>query len=150
MFGPAGTMYVYMTYGMHWCCNVVTGRRGEGAAVLIRALAPRSGIGCMRDRRTVARPESARPVTDVDLCNGPAKLVQSLAISSTDNAHDLTNGSVPGIVLGSIGAAAQPPLDVEAVRVGTRIGISVAQELPWRLGIAGPWLSRPFPDVSAS
>ena len=82
MFGPAGFLYVYFTYGMHWCANVVCGPEGEAAAVLIRALAPTSGLAAMREARPAARLER-------DLCNGPAKLCQALGITGQDNGVDL-------------------------------------------------------------
>ena len=74
MFGPPGFMYVYFTYGMHWCCNAVCGDDGEGAAVLIRALEPLTGLAQMRR----ARPRARR---DRDLCSGPGRLTQALDIS---------------------------------------------------------------------
>ena len=82
MFGPAGFLYVYFTYGMHWCANVVTGPEGQASALLIRALAPLRGVDEMRHARAAAR-------RDRDLCNGPAKLCQALGITGADSGTDL-------------------------------------------------------------
>jgi DNA-3-methyladenine glycosylase len=87
MFGPAGHLYVYFTYGMHWCANIVCGEKGSASAVLLRGGAPVEGVDVMRLRRHVAR-------RDRDLSSGPARLTQALGISGAHNATDLVRGSV--------------------------------------------------------
>jgi DNA-3-methyladenine glycosylase len=126
MFGPAGHAYVYFTYGMHYCVNVVTGPIGSGQAVLIRALEPIDGIELMKQRRGV---EDLHNLT-----NGPAKLVQALAISKKDYGANLLNkGKLriePGI---------QPQYITETVRIGIKQGL----EKPWRFYITGnPFVSK--------
>src|SRR3954451_13249293 len=83
MFGPAGGLYVYFTYGMHWCANAVCGDDGEGVAVLLRAAAPLTGVEAMRD----SRGRAAR--RDRDLCSGPAKLCESLGLDKAFDGADL-------------------------------------------------------------
>ena len=118
MFGGPGTLYVYFTYGMHWCANVVTGAAGEGAAVLLRALQPVDGIDVMRDRR------GGRD----DIADGPAKLCQALAIGPEHNGSDLLG--VGPVRLVDDGVA--PPV---AALVGPRIGITKATDRPWRFRV---------------
>jgi DNA-3-methyladenine glycosylase len=131
MFGPAGFLYVYFTYGMHWCANVVCGPDGEAAAVLIRALAPLSGLEAMR----AARPKARR---DLDLCNGPAKLCQALGITGADDGTDLLSRGRGGVRLLDDGT---PPPRRPAR--GPRIGIRVATERRWRFWVPGdPNVSR--------
>ncbi len=84
MFGPAGHVYVYFTYGMHWCMNIVAGPEGRGEAVLIRAITPDSGFGIIRERR------GNKP--DHELTNGPAKLCQALGIAGVDNGSKVNEG----------------------------------------------------------
>jgi DNA-3-methyladenine glycosylase len=124
MFGEPGRLYVYFTYGMHWCANVVCGPEGEAAAVLIRALAPMEGLEQMRQVRAAAR-------RDRDLCNGPAKLCQALGITGVDNGTDLLAPSA-GVRLVDDGTP--PP---KRPGRGTRIGIRVATEQRWRWWVAG-------------
>lgn len=126
MFGPAGYLYVYFTYGMHYCCNVVTGPIGEGSAVLIRAVEPLAGEPFMQDIRTKS---------GVDLTNGPAKLCQAMGIDMAMNGHDLRSDPLRLI----------PQLEVEssAVVTTTRVGISKAIDVPWRFYLKGnPYVSK--------
>lgn len=127
MFGPPGRLYVYRSYGIHWCANVVCEPEGSAAAVLLRAAEPVDGLAAMRERRGV---DDLRL-----LCSGPGRLCQALGIDGAMNATVLGAGSVR--------IAAGAP--VGEILVGPRIGISVATERPWRFGVAGsPHLSRPF------
>ncbi len=117
MFGPAGHLYVYFTYGMHFCANVVTGAIGSGAAVLIRAVEPVAGVEVMRARR-----QGRAAIAD-----GPAKLCQAFAITAESNGLDLLGGDPAGIGLFDDGTP--PP---ENPRIGPRVGISKAIEVAWR------------------
>jgi DNA-3-methyladenine glycosylase len=129
MFGPPGRLYVYFTYGMHWCANVVCAPEGVAQAVLVRALAPVAGVEGMR----ASRPASRR---DRDLCSGPAKLCQALGITGADNGFDLLGGSA--IVLGDDGVP--PPSHPDT---GARVGITLATEVLWRWWVSGdPNVSR--------
>ncbi|HKY65509.1 MAG TPA: DNA-3-methyladenine glycosylase [Acidimicrobiales bacterium] len=131
MFGPPGGLYVYFTYGMHWCANVVCGDEGEGVAVLLRALSPLEGIDAMRAARPAAR-------RDRDLCNGPAKLCQAFALDGTFDGSDLVTAD-RGVWVGDDGTA--PP--VHPFRT-TRIGLSAGAEHPWRWCVPGdPHVSGP-------
>jgi DNA-3-methyladenine glycosylase len=130
MFEAAGTLYVYFTYGMHWCANVVTGRPGEGEAVLIRALAPLTGLDGMRAARGPARAER-------ELCSGPARLCQALGIDGRCDGLDLLAARSPVRLLDDGTTPSAEP------GVGPRIGVSRAGERPWRWFVAGdPHLSR--------
>jgi DNA-3-methyladenine glycosylase len=127
MFLPGGHAYVYRSYGIHWCLNVVPGAEGEAEAVLIRALEPTAGLAAMRERRGV---EDARR-----LCSGPGRLCQALAVT---RAHD-------GLPLQEPPFELRPRRAPVEVAVGTRIGITRARELPWRFALAGSrYLSRPL------
>jgi DNA-3-methyladenine glycosylase len=131
MFGPAGHAYVYFTYGMHWCCNVVTGPDGVGQAVLIRAGEPVGGLVEMQACRTRARRE-------VDLTNGPAKLCEALSVDGTFDGMDLCVESSP-LVLADDDTA--PP---GSPACSGRVGITRAVEWPWRWFVAdNPFVSRP-------
>jgi DNA-3-methyladenine glycosylase len=128
MFGPPGRLYVYRSYGIHWCANAVCGPPGVGEAVLIRALAPVAGIGLMRDRRSTGQ---LRPVTDRDLCRGPGRLCQALGITVAHNAADLVGGDL-GVRLVDDGVA--PPV---APGVSVRIGLTKGADSPWRFFVPG-------------
>jgi DNA-3-methyladenine glycosylase len=124
MFGQGGRLYVYFTYGMHWCANAVCGDEGEGVAVLLRAAAPVAGVDEMR----AARPRAAR---DRDLASGPAKLCQALSITGDLDGADLVTGD-RGIVMASDGTP--PPSDPGN---GLRVGLSAGTEHPWRWWVPG-------------
>ena len=123
MFGEAGHLYVYFTYGMHHCANVVTGQRGEGSAVLIRALEPVDGVSLMRERRATAR-------RTVDLTNGPGKVCQALALGIEHNGTDLV--SSPTMWVADDGT----PLPA-GVCTSPRVGIRVGTDLHWRFFVKG-------------
>jgi DNA-3-methyladenine glycosylase len=132
MFGPPGGLYVYFTYGMHWCANAVCGDEGEGVAVLLRALAPLSGLEIMR----AARGAAVR--RDRDLASGPAKLCQALGIDGTFNGADLVSAD-RGITIVDDGV--RPP---RRPANSLRIGLTAGAEHPWRWYVPGdPNLSRP-------
>ena len=124
MFGPPGHLYVYFTYGMHWCANVVAETDGVAAAVLLRALTPLEGLEAMY----AARGPAAR--TERDLCSGPAKLTQALGIDGALDGADLVSGD-RGVTIVDDG---QPP---PTPAVTTRIGLTRGAELPWRFHIEG-------------
>lgn len=127
MFGKPGYLYVYFTYGMHYCCNIVTGKEGEGAAVLIRAVEPIEGEGFMQD---------LRKVSGKNISNGPAKLCQALAIDKRLNGHDLSTVPLKLIV--------REPIKTGAITQTKRIGISQAKDVPWRFYITGnEYVSKP-------
>lgn len=131
MFGPPGRVYVYLSYGIHWCLNVVCREAGHGAGVLIRALEPLQGLATMRQRRGV--------VDERLLCSGPGRLGQALAVTRALDGRSL---DAPPFELQ---AAPEPP----PLWCGPRIGITKAIERPWRYGLAGSkHLSRPFPGTS--
>jgi DNA-3-methyladenine glycosylase len=131
MFGPPGHLYVYFTYGMHFCANVVCGDDGEAAAVLLRGLAPVSGIEEMRAARPTAR-------RDRDLCAGPARLCVALGIDRALDGADLVTGD-RGVALVDDGTPPPAPPAVSG-----RVGLKVAADRPWRFYVAGAeGLSRP-------
>ena len=129
MFGPPGHAYVYFNYGLHWCLNFVCREEGHGAGVLIRALQPTQGLAQMRARRGL---EDERL-----LCAGPGRVGQALGIDKA--FYGLPLDRPPFVV------HAPDPAQPVAVVAGPRIGISKAQALPWRFGLAGSrYISRKF------
>jgi DNA-3-methyladenine glycosylase len=127
MFGPPGFVYVYRSYGIHWCVNFVCEKENSASAVLIRAIEPTEGLAAIRRRRGI-KDERA-------LCSGPGKICQALGISRYHNALPLD----------------KPPFELRArsgkpeIVTGPRIGISKAVKQPWRYGLAGSkFLSKPF------
>ena len=131
MFGQPGRAYVYRSYGLHWCLNVVCGESPLGSAVLVRAMEPTAGIDMMRRRRGV---------TDIRLlCSGPGRLCQALGVTGALDGRPLD----------------QPPFTIEGhlstgeIAAGPRVGITRGADKLWRYGIAGsPFLSRPFHAAS--
>jgi DNA-3-methyladenine glycosylase len=108
MFGPPGRLYVYFTYGMHFCANVVTGRDGEGSAVLLRAIEPLEGLESMAAHRNCSEPRL--------LCSGPGRLTQALAIGRAENGADLVRGSEVFLTAGE-------PIRRRVVARTTRVGV---------------------------
>jgi DNA-3-methyladenine glycosylase len=141
LFGAPGRAYVYRSYGIHALLNAVCEPEGVGAAVLIRALEPLSGVEEMRahrkangwrvtaDRRSSDPRSASRSVGEADLCSGPGKLTQALGIRLSENGGDLRRGPIK----------IYAPTDGwdEPVVVGRRVGITKAVELPWRFCVAG-------------
>jgi DNA-3-methyladenine glycosylase len=121
MFGPPGHLYVYFTYGMHYCANVVTGPDGTGAAVLLRAVEPIAGLDLMRERRHGRS----------QLADGPAKLCQAFGIGPQHGGDDVCEGGGVTLVDDGTPPPANPVL-------GPRIGISKAVDLPWRFRVPRP------------
>ncbi|HEU0100939.1 MAG TPA: DNA-3-methyladenine glycosylase [Mycobacteriales bacterium] len=131
MFGPAGHAYVYFTYGMHWCVNVVAGPDGTASAVLLRAGEVVGGLDLARSRR--------QGVSDRDLCRGPARLTRTLGVSGEYSGADLlADGSPLRLQLG-------PPPDPATVRSGPRVGVAGAgAATPWRLWLDGEPTVSPY------
>ncbi len=135
MFGPPGHLYCYFTYGMHVCCNVVTGEEGVASAVLLRAGEITEGIELARSRRPGVR--------DRDLARGPARLCKALGIALSDNGNDLVTGPV----------TLKPGEPASEVSTGPRVGLRGDPDRPWRFWLTGeatvstyrPAVTRPRP-----
>lgn len=133
MFREGGFFYVYFTYGVHHCCNVVTGKEGHGAAVLIRAIEPLSGIETMALRRFGKKKITEKQF--FNLTNGPGKICEAFAFDRSHSGLDLTGDKI--FIIDN------PPLRKSEIGVSNRIGISRSTELPWRFFIKGnKFLSR--------
>jgi DNA-3-methyladenine glycosylase len=123
MFGPAGHLYVYFTYGMHWCLNVVAGEEGVAAAVLLRAGEVVDGLDAARARRP-------RVPLDRDLARGPARLAMALGLDGAANGLDLLDTHSPVRLEPRIGS-------VGRIEAGPRVGVSAEKDRPWRFWLAG-------------
>ncbi len=127
MFGPAGFLYVYRSYGIHWCMNFVCEKEGSASAVLVRAIEPTHGIASMRRRRGLH--------DERNLCSGPGKVCEALGVSDRLNGHPLDESPI----------AIFPRASKPEIVSGVRIGITKAVELPWRYGLKDSrFLSKPF------
>jgi DNA-3-methyladenine glycosylase len=128
MFGPPGRLYVYFSYGMHWCANVVTGPDGVASAVLVRAGQVVDGLDLARARRPGVR--------DRDLCRGPARLAKALGLDGDDLGRDVLDARSPvRLVAGR---------RTEEVACGPRVGLSAAADVPWRFWLSGDPTVSPY------
>lgn len=125
MFGPPGHLYVYFTYGMHHCANLVCGEDGQAAAVLLRGVTPLAGLRIMRAARSTAR-------TDAELCAGPGRTCMAFGLDCSHDGADMVSGDLKGPLVVSDGLP--PPSDPG---VSGRIGLSVAREALWRFYVPG-------------
>ena len=131
MFGPAGHLYVYFVYGMHFCANISALEDGGAGAVLLRAGEVVSDLAVARVRRPTAR-------RDDDLARGPARLASLLGLGREHNGVDVTDPASPVRLL------AAPPVDPALVRTGPRVGVAAAHELPWRFWLDGSPAVSPY------
>jgi DNA-3-methyladenine glycosylase len=131
MFGPPGHLYVYFTYGLHWCANVVCGPDGEASAVLLRAGEVVAGAAVARARRPTAR-------SDRELARGPARLCTALGIDRAADGVELLTGTGPVRL-----APGPGPVERARIRSGPRVGVAGGHATPWRFWLAGE------PTVSA-
>ncbi|WP_372338931.1 DNA-3-methyladenine glycosylase [Actinoplanes sp. RD1] len=122
MFGPAGRLYVYQIYGMHFCANIVCGEAGVAAAVLLRAGEVVDGLALARERRSTRR--------DTDLAAGPAKLMQVLGLDRAANGTSVIDGTGPATLAPADGPAGP-------IVAGPRVGVTAAHDVPWRFWIDG-------------
>lgn len=120
MYGPPWRLYVYRSYGMHWCANIVTGPTEQAAAVLVRAGEVVDGLELARERRG--------GVPDVRLARGPGNLAQALGITGDDLGTDLLDDAAPVWL-------SEEPVDAPSITSGPRVGVSKAADVPWRFWI---------------
>jgi len=133
MFEAGGYLYVYFTYGVHYCCNVVTGKKGQGTAVLIRAIEPISGIDKMIKNRFGRKLKNEKEI--INLTSGPGKICQAFNINKSHSGIDLTGDKI--FILDG------EKINKQDIGVSRRIGITKSVELPWRFFIKNnPYLSR--------
>ena len=125
MFEEGGYFYVYFTYGAHYCCNIVVGQKNHGAAILIRAVEPLSGIEFMEANRLRRKSENQKEI--LSLTNGPGKLCQAFEINRSHNGEDLTGDTI--YLLNA------PKIKQENIVQTKRIGIKKSVDLPWRFYI---------------
>ena len=133
MFNEGGYLYVYFTYGAHFCCNVVTGKKDHGTAVLIRAVEPLLGINKMIENRFGRDLKSEKEI--YNLTSGPGKVCKALGINKEHYGYDLTNSN--------IFIVDQPKLKKNMIGISQRIGITKSADFPWRFfEIGNPFLSK--------
>ena len=133
MFNEGGYFYVYFTYGAHFCCNVVTGKKDHGAAVLIRAVEPLIGIDEMIKNRFNRKLKSEKEI--YNLTSGPGKVCKAFGFTKDHSGLDLTNSAV--LIVD------QPKIKKDKIGISKRIGITRSVSLPWRFfEIGNPYLSR--------
>ena len=142
LYAAPGTWYVYLSYGVHWCANLVCERETNAGAVLLRALEPIDGLAVMRVRRGTAAGR------DLRLAAGPARLCQAMGIDRALDGHDLTLGE--RLFIADVSPGARDRIARTGIVTGPRIGVAYAgadwASRPWRFGVRGhPSLSRPFP-----
>ena len=128
MFGPPGHLYVYFTYGMHYCCNLVCLREGTSSAVLLRAGQIIQGIELARTRRTGSRRTT---IADRDLARGPARLTVALGLAKEHNGLDCCGDGPLHVLEGP------PQVGIPLIRSGPRTGVSAAADVPWRFWLDG-------------
>ncbi|MEV0390824.1 DNA-3-methyladenine glycosylase [Nonomuraea sp. NPDC050643] len=140
MFGPPGHLYVYFTYGMHFCANLVCLPEGHGSAVLLRAGEVVAGLTVARARRS-----AGKTVDDRDLARGPARLAVALGLLREHNGLDaVLEGSALGRPRESVTVMEGRPADAATIRSGPRTGVSTAKETPWRFWIDGDPTVSPY------